>query len=314
MALKRKAYSGAASTGDLGDRQVRVVISTPEVDRVGDVVVQAGIDLATYKANPIVLWNHDPNCPIARCVEIGMVEDRLEALVEFPPAGVVVAADEKYALIKAGIINAASIGFNPVSVEPNKGSTGVRVTKCDLWEFSFVSIPANAGALVSERDAPKMTTKGLYEVSYLADMLRTLGYLSSVVEDEADREGDGSQVPAMLMAALRQLGAALIAMTAEEVAELLGEDLGGDSDDGTVKGMTRKAIVALTKAGRVLSSANEDEIRGSMGLLTDASTKLKGVLDQVCQGDAAESTDPQETKGAKALRVRTLELLRLKAA
>src|SRR5205085_2572200 len=44
-------------------------------------------------------------------------------------------------------------------------------------------------------------------------------------------EEDGSQVPAMLHDALQGLGAALVAMTAEEVAELLAGDdeTGGDA-------------------------------------------------------------------------------------
>src|SRR4051812_46429070 len=56
-ALRRLALTTKMST--LGDRQVRAIVSTAAPDRMGDVVVQAGIDLKHYRANPVVLWQHD---------------------------------------------------------------------------------------------------------------------------------------------------------------------------------------------------------------------------------------------------------------
>ena len=94
MTIVRRAY-GAESFA-VGDRQVRVICSTADVDRAGDMVVQAGIELSAYRQNPVVLWNHDPEQPIARAIEIGVVDGRLQALVQFPPEGVSAKADEVY--------------------------------------------------------------------------------------------------------------------------------------------------------------------------------------------------------------------------
>ncbi|MDA8231098.1 MAG: HK97 family phage prohead protease, partial [Magnetospirillum sp.] len=238
MTLQRKFLSTTTSTSGLDERQVRVVASTPAVDRAGDIVVAEGINLAAYKANPVILWNHDPGSPIARCVEIGVNAGQLEAVAQFPPEGTDPLADRVYGLIKAGVVNATSIGFAPVEETPIKGG-GVTVSRSELWEFSFVSVPANPEALVVERSAPaaapvpavpppRLKTKGLYAVSWLAGLLAELGYIEENVAWEAEAEGDASPVPEMLAEALRQLGTALVAMTAEEVAELLGDD----ADDG----------------------------------------------------------------------------------
>ena len=327
MTLQRKFLSTTTSTSGLEERQVRVVASTPAVDRAGDVVVAEGIDLAAYKANPVILWNHDPGSPIARCVAIGVNDGQLEAVAQFPPEGTDPLADRVYGLIKTGVVNATSIGFAPVEETPIKGG-GVTVSRSELWEFSFVSVPANPEALVVERSAPaaapvpavpppRLKTKGLYAVSWLAGLLAELGYIEESVGWEAESEGDASPVPEMLAEALRQLGAALVAMTAEEVAELLGDEDADDTEKAAVT-VRRKAIVGIIKAGRVLSSDNEDA-------LTQARDLIDGVLAQLDPGPPEEDPDDDgepegeaddlaADKSALDLRRRRAALARLKAA
>jgi hypothetical protein len=63
--------------------------------------------------------------------------------------------------------------------------------------------------------------KGLYSVSRFADLLESFCYLASSAQCEADCEGDQSPVPAKLADAVRGLGAILVEMAQEEVAEML---------------------------------------------------------------------------------------------
>jgi len=63
--------------------------------------------------------------------------------------------------------------------------------------------------------------KGLYSVSRFADLLESFCYLASSAQCEADCEGDNSPVPAKLAEAVRGLGAILVEMAQEEVAEML---------------------------------------------------------------------------------------------
>ena len=169
---------------------------------------------------------------------------------------------------------------------------------------------SEAGAVIT-KESPKLTAKGLYQVGQLASVLADLDWCLDAAEWEAEWEGDDSAVPGMLAAALRQLGAALIAMTNEEVAELLAElaeeeGEGGEADKSaptiTVKDIVGalhgKAIAGLSlKAGRVLSAKNETD-------LTAARDLIDGVVQQV-------ATD---TEAAKAARIREAEALRLACA
>lgn len=297
--MKRKFLSAAAKTEGVDERQVRVVVSTGDVDRAGDIVTPGGVDLTAYKANPVVLWNHDQNAAVARCIDIGVVGNAIEALVQFPPAGDDAEADKLYARIKNGVVNAASIGFNPTKAEPIKGG-GFRFVESELLEFSFVAVPANAKASIVERNtakafAPKV--KGLYDVANLAYLLSELGYVADCAEWEAEYEGDDSPVPGMIVDAARQLGEALVAMTVEEVAEMLARLDGGEK--GAAIGKI-KTFAGILKAGRVLSAANETDIKAACDLMAGASEKLAGVLDQV----SAVEADGNEQKSATGLRRR----------
>ena len=227
MTIKRKAYAVPAET--LGERQVRVVCSTAEVDRMGEVVVQEGLDLTCYLQNPVVLWQHDPEQPIARAITVELVDGVVMALLQFPPEGVSCKADEVYGLVKAGILNTVSIAFDPITVEPMDPAQSrgpLRYIAAELLEISFVSIPANPGAAVISRQhraAGKPQIKSLYDVGSLASALQNLDWIRYDAQWEADLDRPDSKVPAMLGEAMQTLGAALIAMTQEEVAALLAE-------------------------------------------------------------------------------------------
>jgi HK97 family phage prohead protease len=361
MELKRKLYSGATETlTEL--RRVAVICSSPNPDVEREILVQAGIRLDRFRNIPVVLFNHNPDWPIARCIEIGVVDGMLRAVVEFPPEGASARSDEIYNLIKAGVITGVSIGFLPIETEPidPKESWGPqRYLQCELLEFSFVSIPANSDAVVTDKSATaaeersgeskaivRLSQKGLYEVGWLASLLESLGYLESYVAFEAAVEEDGSQVPAMLHDALQRLGAALVAMTAEEVTELLaGDDDDEDAapaagDDIVMRARTDflrlglkldpsamvawasmlreqakggsfviatgpdvvKQAIAVCRAGKVLSGANQDLLNKAMEHHKSMAEHhkamgecIKAVLDTA--GNSAESEEADEGQG-----------------
>ena len=132
--------------------------------------------------------------------------------------------------------------------------------------------------------APKVPAfkRGLYDVAQLAYALSTIGYCHDSAEYEAALEEDNSPVPAMLGEALKALGEALIAMTEEEVKELLAEH---DGDEDSVEESRSLALgerayvaggkspqsrawrlgIALARAGRSLSSSNEKRLKEVAG-------------------------------------------------
>lgn len=69
----------------------------------------------------------------------------------------------------------------------------------------------------------RLGKRGLATVSWLAMILCDLGYVTQMVKWETEAEGDGSTIAEDLAASIKSLGETLLAMTAEEVAELLAE-------------------------------------------------------------------------------------------
>ena len=405
-------YASASVVADasLSDRQIRVVANSGKADRVKDVLVAAGCKLDNYRANPIVLADHNRSAPIGNFVP-EIKGSALEGVITFAPAGISAKADEYCGLYKAGVMKSVSVGFNAIDYEANKDG-GYDFKQWELVELSCVTVPCDPAALTTQRafgdadgalwkvgaslnlpfvnpahwDAVMATEeilkhagfggpspdyalarkgflaydaanpkdaasyqmpfaavvdgrlgavpaalrqisarlnaaapvairdkaaavvahygakmaksgsgvvhtpvtpetapriKGLYDVAYLAQLLTNLGYVHSDAVREAVYEGDGSGVPAMLANALKVLANAFLAMTQEEVAELLaGHDIEIETDDPIVMAaptpIAKTLLSAMTKAGRVLSAANLkhlDEMQKCLAAAGDCHTK-----------------------------------------
>lgn len=129
-------------------RRVILRCSSSRIDRVGEIVVQNGIDLSSFRRNPVILWQHGLSSPIARAVDIGIASGGcLECEVQFPDVGVSQLADQIYALVRANIVKGVSIGFLPKQAEPlDKGNPAKgpqRYLSCELLEVSLVTVPSN---------------------------------------------------------------------------------------------------------------------------------------------------------------------------
>ncbi len=151
-------FLGTIQAENLADqRQVIVNCSAETDDRAGDIIVQRGIDFGPFmKIGGTVLWQHDPAQPIAKAIEMDIVDGRLRSKVQFPEAGVSPKADEIYGLVRAGVVNGVSIGFVPLDFEPldPRDPSGPRkYNRVELMEFSFVSVPCNRESVVVARSA-----------------------------------------------------------------------------------------------------------------------------------------------------------------
>jgi HK97 family phage prohead protease len=127
------------------------VVSTPEVDRYGTIIVPSGIDYTAYLNNPIVLAQHDSDdWPIGKCLGFMMNGENLEATLQFHR--ITEEACEVADLVAAGYVRAVSVGIIPIESEEQTidGKTVTVYTKSELVEFSVVSIPANREALIKK--------------------------------------------------------------------------------------------------------------------------------------------------------------------
>jgi HK97 family phage prohead protease len=154
MAIVRKQVGLQVKAAGLQGRQLKFVISTDRVDRAGDTIDQSGWQLADFKANPVITWGHQYDIPpIARAVQIGLEGGQLTSVAEFPEPGIYPLADQVYGLAKAGFINAASVGFEPLQWTFNaaRGPFARDYKQQALYEWAVVSIPSNPDTLIQAR-------------------------------------------------------------------------------------------------------------------------------------------------------------------
>ena len=152
MAMIRKLVPSHVSL--LGEDEIEAVIMTGDIARDGHILVPGGVDLANYLRNPVVLWQHNPDEPVGNAEAIRIEGDQIIARVRFAPLGISEVADRTRGLVKSGVIQAVSVGFEPLDgepLDPTKPRGGQRFTRWDLLEFSFVSVPADTGAVVTAR-------------------------------------------------------------------------------------------------------------------------------------------------------------------
>jgi HK97 family phage prohead protease len=119
-------------------------------DRDGDVVIQYGIDMANFKKNPIILYQHDRHQPAGKVVKAEINEKGLyvqaEVYKEVNP--------QAYYAVKSGVVSMFSIGFKGLDGEYNEDTDTFYFTKSELLEISLVSIPANQDAKFAVVETP----------------------------------------------------------------------------------------------------------------------------------------------------------------
>lgn len=124
--------------------------SSEDADRMGDVISIDGWELANYKRNNVVMFQHDYSLAPLGTAKVWVDKDAKQLLntVRFDEE------DDFAAFIKGkysrGIMKAESVGFRPLEFEEieSKGMFGsFKFTKQELLEISLVSIPANPKAL-----------------------------------------------------------------------------------------------------------------------------------------------------------------------
>lgn len=137
------------------ERSLDFVISTAAVDRYGDTVAVDGWKVAAFRKNPVVLWMHDNTMlPVGKASNVRVEDGALKARVTFTEAGLIKYNDIVLQLLKTGFLSATSVGFIPLKysfVDDPARRFGIDFLEQELLEFSIVTVPANAEALIEGR-------------------------------------------------------------------------------------------------------------------------------------------------------------------
>jgi HK97 family phage prohead protease len=133
------------------DNERRIVTglaTTPETDRMGDVIDPMG---AKFAAELPFLHQHRHDSPVGR-VKFGKPTKRgipFEASLPFidEPGPLKDRVDTAWLEIKHGLVRGVSIGFNPLKYA-YMDNGGVDFQEIEIFELSAVTVPANAGATI----------------------------------------------------------------------------------------------------------------------------------------------------------------------
>ena len=170
----KSAIEATKQAPDSDTGTFEVVITTENLDRYQEVIALDGWELEHYRKNPVVLWGHDHNNLVAVCTTLEIVDGKLVAKGKFAPTE---EGQEKRKLYDEGFLRATSVGF----IE--KEREGNLITKAELLEFSFVSVPANPYALSLAM-----------EKGYQVNELVTKGILSlKEVETDEEKETEADE-------------------------------------------------------------------------------------------------------------------------
>jgi HK97 family phage major capsid protein/HK97 family phage prohead protease len=141
-----------------GARIIEGIATTPNVDRMGDVVLPEG---AVFKLPLPLLWQHNPAQPVGNVTSAIVTPEGIKIRAEFAKAGEVGPVDLHWSELKAGLVRYLSIGFR--ELKSKAGKAGRIFTSWEWLELSAVTIPANGDTAITSvrayavptRDAPQ---------------------------------------------------------------------------------------------------------------------------------------------------------------
>lgn len=131
-------------------RTIRGVATNPQADRMGDTVQPLGVKFQ----NPLpLLWQHDSMQPVGKVnfdkpTAKGITFEATIASLD-TPGTLKDRLDEAWQSIQLGLVTAVSIGFRALGYTPLK-SGGLDFTETEVFELSLVTVPANAGAMITQ--------------------------------------------------------------------------------------------------------------------------------------------------------------------
>jgi phage head maturation protease len=210
--MDRLVSFGRVRSVDAQRNRVTQVISTGDLARDGAIIDPRGWDFTNYDRNPVVLWMHDADVvPFARTIRHVATDSELIAEAEFDledPRGA-----QAFSKIRRGYINATSVRWLPIRTERRPAPEGVKVPdhhkdpdgnvlwfmEQELLEFSYVSIPADPGALIIRADGRPFNVRDFASAS---GGFAPLERLATLLERFAERRGKQPSLEDVFVSAL----------------------------------------------------------------------------------------------------------------
>jgi HK97 family phage prohead protease/HK97 family phage major capsid protein len=151
MVMKTIYGTRANASSDTAD-SISFVMSDESTDRIGDVIAADGWKLSQFRKNPVALYGHDSSrLPIGRWENVHVEKSALVGDLKLAKQGTSAFTDAVRSLFEQKMLNACSVGFDPIKdepLDPKNPWMGYRYIEQELLECSVVAVPANANAVV----------------------------------------------------------------------------------------------------------------------------------------------------------------------
>lgn len=176
--------------------------SSAAIDRQNEVIDQAGWDLASYRANPVILDSHKYGSIddiLGKAVRVEGVNGALEVDIQFADTE---RGQMAQRLVDNGFLRAVSVGFRSMARRPGAAGEPVTHTRMELLEVSMVAIPANREAVrlrgVEGDDVTEETKAGRRLSKSTEDKIRAAmallaELLGEVMQPDTPDNGDDMQ-------------------------------------------------------------------------------------------------------------------------
>lgn len=187
-------FTGRSRTSSDQKRSI-FKVTTSAKDRHGTVIVPAGVDIESFKTNPVVLHNHNHDRVVGRAVNVQKRGIDIIAEVEFDEEDDFAANIARQ--VRGGFLNAASMGFivDQFEVDEDGNSTA---TESEMVEFSIVAVPSNSEALVMQRSMKEEIAELKQLVTDMNNSQRAAEGVPGESSEEANTDSDSEspEVPA----------------------------------------------------------------------------------------------------------------------
>lgn len=173
MELKR-AYS-LLEIREVGDesRTITGVATTPKIDSYGDIVEPMGVQ---YRGPVNLFLYHDKTKPVGNVSFGKATKDGIPFSAKLPDVkeeGTVrERVNEAWHSLKYKLLQAVSIGFQPIEYSYLDNSGGVRFSAWEMLELSLVGVPANPDAMIQTVKSAGMTDAIVREIRALDQSCR----------------------------------------------------------------------------------------------------------------------------------------------
>lgn len=191
-----------------------VINDESEINDRGYSVLNAGLDSVRYYKNPVMLYQHDLERVIGRCVGTRVDGVKLIGSFEFDEADPVAAEVKRK--VDAGFLRGVSAGFYIAEMEVI--NERLCVTQWELLEVSIVTIPSNRSAVcLYSKEGVKLSDE---ETTALLQQLSSKA--KTYLDMSKQEQNQPTQSPALAAEALAALGLAISA-TPDEISSAIVE-------------------------------------------------------------------------------------------